>query len=83
MDDRTTETALSLTKFGVGQPVRRTEDPKLVRGQGRYTDDVNLPGQAYAVMVRSRDAHGVIRVDRHRRAPRRCRACSRSTPAPT
>ena len=39
----------------------RTEDPKLVRGHGSYTDDVNLPRQAYAVMVRSRDAHGVIR----------------------
>ena len=33
----------------------------LLRGQGRYTDDVSLPGQAYAVMVRSRNAHGVIR----------------------
>jgi carbon-monoxide dehydrogenase large subunit len=61
MDDRTQETALSLTKFGIGQPVRRTEDPKLVRGEGQYTDDINRPGQAYAVMVRSRDAHGVIR----------------------
>ncbi len=61
MDDRTQETALSLTKFGVGQPVRRTEDPTLVRGEGHYTDDVSRPGQAYAVMVRSRDAHGVIR----------------------
>jgi len=61
MDDQTTENALSLTKFGIGQAVRRTEDPTLVRGQGRYTDDVNRPGQAYAVMVRSRNAHGVIR----------------------
>ncbi len=61
MDDRTTQAALSLTKFGVGQPVRRSEDPKLVRGEGRYADDVNAPGQAYAVMVRSRDAHGIIR----------------------
>ena len=61
MDNRTDEAALALTKFGVGQPVRRTEDPKLVRGEGRYTDDINLPGQAYAVMVRSRDAHGLIR----------------------
>jgi carbon-monoxide dehydrogenase large subunit len=33
----------------------------LLRGEGRYTDDVNLPGQAYAVMVRSRNGHGVIR----------------------
>jgi len=61
MDDRTAETALSLTKFGVGQPVRRSEDPKLVRGEGRYTDDISRPRQAYAVMVRSREAHGVIR----------------------
>src|SRR3984893_3513912 len=51
----------SLQKFGIGQPVPRTEDPKLVRGEGRYTDDVNLPGQAYAAIVRSRHAHGVIR----------------------
>ncbi len=61
MDDRTTETALSLTKFGIGQPVRRSEDPKLVRGEGCYTDDLSRPDQAYAVMVRSREAHGVIR----------------------
>ena len=61
MDDRTTEAALSLTKFGVGQPVRRSEDPKLVRGEGRYTDDIGRTGQTYAVMVRSSIAHGVIR----------------------
>jgi len=60
MDDRTVETALSLTKFGIGQPVRRTEDPILVQGQGRYADDVSRPGQAYAIMVRSTIAHGVI-----------------------
>jgi carbon-monoxide dehydrogenase large subunit len=48
-------------KFGIGQPVRRTEDPVLVQGRGRYTDDINLPGQAYAAIVRSRHAHGVIR----------------------
>src|SRR5947208_6284337 len=61
MDDRTTETSLSLTKFSVGQPVRRSEDPKLVRGEGRYTDDLSRPDQAYAVIVRSREPHGVIR----------------------
>ena len=60
MDDRTTESALSLTKFGVGQPARRSEDPKLVRGEGCYADDITLPGQAYAVMVRSTIAHGTI-----------------------
>jgi carbon-monoxide dehydrogenase large subunit len=51
----------AVEKFAVGQPVLRTEDPILVRGAGRYTDDVSLPGQAYAVIVRSRHAHGIIR----------------------
>src|ERR1700677_2998785 len=53
--------AWAVQKFGVGQPVPRTEDPKLVRGQGRYADDVSLKGQAYAAMVRSSYAHGVIK----------------------
>jgi carbon-monoxide dehydrogenase large subunit len=61
MDDRTTENALSLTKFGIGQPVRRSEDPTLVRGEGRYTDDTRRTGQTYSVMVRSSVAHGLIR----------------------
>src|SRR5918998_2278660 len=52
---------LALMRFGIGQPVPRVEDPKLLRGEGRYTDDVDLPGQGYAVMVRSPYAHGVIR----------------------
>jgi carbon-monoxide dehydrogenase large subunit len=52
---------LAVEKFAVGQSVPRSEDPMLLRGEGRYTDDVNLPGQAYAVMVRSRNGHGVIR----------------------
>ena len=47
-------------RFAVGQPVSRLEDPVLLRGQGRYTDDLNLPGQAYAVMVRSPVAHGTL-----------------------
>jgi aerobic carbon-monoxide dehydrogenase large subunit len=48
-------------KFAVGQPVPRSEDPVLLRGEGRYSDDVSLPRQAYAVMLRSTHAHGVIR----------------------
>ena len=55
------ENAIALQKYGVGQPVRRKEDDTLVRGKGRYTDDFNLPGQAYAYIVRSTHAHGVIR----------------------
>src|SRR5437762_8735550 len=46
---------------GIGQPVRRREDLRLLTGKGRYSDDVNLPGQAYAVMVRSPHAHALIR----------------------
>src|SRR5579864_8259668 len=46
---------------GIGQPVRRREDLRLVRGAGRYTADENLPGQAYAVMLRSPHAHARIR----------------------
>jgi carbon-monoxide dehydrogenase large subunit len=52
---------LALEKFAIGQSAPRTEDPMLLRGEARYTDDVSLPGQAYAVMVRSRNAHGIIR----------------------
>jgi carbon-monoxide dehydrogenase large subunit len=55
------ENAIALQKYGVGQPVRRKEDDTLVRGKGRYTDDFNLPSQAYAWIVRSSHAHGIIR----------------------
>src|SRR5471032_470915 len=52
---------LDLMKFGVGQPVHRQEDPTLLKGQGKYSDDVNLEKQAHAVMVRSQIAHGLIK----------------------
>ena len=55
-------------KFGVGQPVHRKEDPRLVSGRGRYADDVDLPGQAYARIVRSHHPHGRIRAIKARRA---------------
>jgi aerobic carbon-monoxide dehydrogenase large subunit len=60
VDDLTAE-RLAIEKFAVGQSVPRVEDPMLLRGHGHYADDVSLPGQAYAVMVRSLNAHGVIR----------------------
>jgi carbon-monoxide dehydrogenase large subunit len=50
-----------MAKFGIGQPVARFEDPRLLTGGGRFQDDVNLPGQAYAVLVRSPHAHATIR----------------------
>src|ERR1044071_9759502 len=49
------------TNTGIGQPVRRREDLRLLTGRGRYSDDLNLPGQAYAAMVRSSHAHALIR----------------------
>jgi len=51
----------AIQKFGVGQPVLRTEDPVLVQGRGSYADDVSLAGQAHAVIVRSRHPHGVLK----------------------
>ncbi|HJY74979.1 MAG TPA: hypothetical protein VKE95_00025, partial [Burkholderiales bacterium] len=46
---------------GIGKPVTRKEDARLLRGAGCYTDDFNLPGQAYASVVRSPHAHARIR----------------------
>lgn len=46
---------------GVGAPLRRREDQRLLRGNGEYSDDINLAGQAYAAMVRSPHAHADIR----------------------
>jgi carbon-monoxide dehydrogenase large subunit len=52
---------INVQKFAMGQSVSRLEDPRLVQGLGRYSDDVNLPRQAYAVVVRSPHAHARIR----------------------
>ncbi len=49
-----------MVKFGVGQPMRRVEDERLITGKGRYTDDISLDGQAYAFMVRSPHANARI-----------------------
>src|SRR2546426_775848 len=59
-------------QFGIGQPIKRFEDVRLVRGGGCFHDDVNLPGQAHAVIVRSIHAHArIVTIDaaRARRAP--------------
>ena len=45
----------------IGQPLRRKEDLRLLTGQGRYSDDLSLPGQAYAYVLRSPHAHARIR----------------------
>jgi carbon-monoxide dehydrogenase large subunit len=48
-------------KFGVGQPVRRHEDLRLVTGQGCYTDDIVLPRMTHAFVLRSPVAHARIK----------------------
>ena len=48
-------------EFAVGQPVPRGEDPRLLKGFGRYIDDIDLPRQAHAAIVRSPHAHARIR----------------------
>ena len=47
-------------QYGIGQPIRRKEDARLLTGNGRYTDDVNLDGQAYVYFLRSPYAHAKI-----------------------
>src|SRR5438477_12264535 len=50
---------------GIGQPVRRREDFRLLTGRGSFADDVRLPGMAHAVIVRSPHAHaGIVAVDK-------------------
>ncbi|MFM1814668.1 MAG: hypothetical protein RLZ98_1363 [Pseudomonadota bacterium] len=46
---------------GIGKPVLRREDLRLLTGRGRFSDDMTLPGQAHAYMVRSPHAHANIR----------------------
>ena len=48
------------TKFGMAQPVRRVEDPRLLMGAGRYTDDIVLPGMLFGVVLRS--PHAAARI---------------------
>jgi carbon-monoxide dehydrogenase large subunit len=50
-----------MTKFGIGQGVPRWEDPRLLRGGGLYSDDLNQPGQAHGFVLRSPHAHAIIR----------------------
>lgn len=50
---------------GIGVPVRRKEDQRFITGKGRYTDDINQPGQTHGVFVRSPHAHaGIKSIDR-------------------
>ena len=48
-------------RYGLGQPVRRTEDRRFLTGRGRYLDDIAVEGQAQAKLLRSPHAHAEIR----------------------
>jgi carbon-monoxide dehydrogenase large subunit len=59
-------------EFAIGQGVPRFEDPRLVRGGGRYVDDVALPRMAYGYVLRSPHAHArikSIKTDKAKAAP--------------
>src|SRR5215475_6916581 len=50
-----------MSATGIGAAVRRKEDQRFITGRGHFTDDLNRPGQAFAVFVRSPHAHAAIR----------------------
>ena len=47
-------------QFGIGQPVRRKEDTRLLTGRGQFTDDMNFEGQVFAAFTRSPHANAKI-----------------------
>ena len=51
---------MATTKFGLAQPVRRVEDPRLLKGMGRYTDDIVLPGMLHGIVLRGPHAAAKI-----------------------
>ena len=77
-----------MSATGIGASVKRKEDIRFITGKGRYIDDINRPGQAYAYFVRSPHAHADDR--RASTRPRRRKSPGvvavlhrRATPPPT
>jgi carbon-monoxide dehydrogenase large subunit len=53
-----------MSRFGIGQPVRRVEDARFITGRGRYVADVDLPGMAHGQVLLSLHAHArITRID--------------------
>ena len=50
-----------MIKFGIGQPLKRKEDNRLLTGEGIYTDDINLDHQAYMYILRSPYSNAIIK----------------------
>jgi CO/xanthine dehydrogenase Mo-binding subunit len=57
---RDTAGAADVTRRWLGKSINRVEDPRFLRGEGRYIDDIKLPGMAHAAIVRSPHAHAKI-----------------------
>lgn len=58
--------------FALGQPVPRLEDERLLKGSGNFVDDIQMPGMAHAIVLRSPIAHARINsidVEAARNAP--------------
>ena len=49
-----------MQKFGIGQPLKRKEDVRLLTGAGKYLDDLSFVGQAHAKFLRSPHAHARV-----------------------
>ena len=53
-----------LSPQGIGKSIPRREDARLLTGRGQYADDISLPGQAHAYLVRSPHAHAsILKID--------------------
>ena len=50
-----------MRELGIGRPIPRSEDIRLIQGRGRYTNDFTLPGECHMAVVRSPHAHAIIR----------------------
>ena len=75
--------ALDRPNSYIGRSVPRPNLARLTQGRGQYVSDVVLPRMAHVAFVRSPHAHARIKTHRHARRPRRRRAWSRSSPAPS
>src|SRR5579863_6048150 len=53
--------ATTTPAHGLGQSYKRKEDARVIRGEGNYVDDVQLPGMLYGSVVRSPYAHALIK----------------------
>ncbi|HEX5715009.1 MAG TPA: aerobic carbon-monoxide dehydrogenase large subunit [Thermoanaerobaculia bacterium] len=62
------EPKTSATVCGMGHSMKRKEDPRFLRGQGRYVDDIKLPGMVHLDIVRSPYAHAKITAIRTEKA---------------